>query len=245
MNDRVKSKGEKDRTWLQQPMPGEPLGVTRPVTSYLDTFSLAPPPIPSSSVCLSSFVLRALVASPRLVVRKVHLPASIKGNSVCFSVVVSSPPRSPSLPVAPFFFAPSFPPCGFLRLPVGGEPSVVVPLLRAKPYRYAFNAQLLRPPSLLSALRARNSMEKEKRGRKTNSDSLRTVVASLPGRFCRCNEDPQGQIYDAASCNEQPFALKEHPLSPSYLKLIDKGLVYEIRCSKNTRLHLRTFPKSM
>lgn len=91
VNDRAKSKGEKDRTWLQQLMPGEPLGVTRPVTSYLDTFSLAPPPplpstISSPSVCLPSFVLRALVASPRLVVRKVHLPASIKGNPACFSV---------------------------------------------------------------------------------------------------------------------------------------------------------------
>lgn len=81
VNDRAKSKGEKDggpedRTWLEQLMPGEPLGVTRPVTSYLDTFSLAPPP----SLAVASSVLpstRVLVATPRLVVMEVHLRARV------------------------------------------------------------------------------------------------------------------------------------------------------------------------
>ena len=200
-------------------MPGEPLGVTRPVTSYLDTFSLAPPP-PPSSVSLFSFVLRALfVASSRLVVRKVHLPASIKGNPACFSVSLSRLVSSHVVSSSPphlLFLSPRFSsPRAFLRadffgfLSVGNLPSSFSSCARNR-IDMRSTRNFFIPSSLLSALRARNSMEKrEKREKKKNADERRTRTVrerSLHrsrGRFCRCNEDPRGQIYDTASCNSR------------------------------------------
>lgn len=133
-SDRVKSKGEKDGeaedcTWLEQLMSGEPLEVTWSVTSYLDTFSLTPPPCSPPS----SF-LRLLVATPGLVAMDARSRASIKGNSVAFRRLCPAryfvPSRhrllafssSSSSSSTVFFFAPSFPRRGFLRPAIARGP---------------------------------------------------------------------------------------------------------------------------
>lgn len=131
-----KDGGPEDRTWLEQLMPGEPLGVTRPVTSYLDTFSLAPPlspcrlSLPTFARCHSALSSHEGTASSRY--QRKSSPTPLPSLSASSSFL---------LRVARFSSPSSFPRRGFLRLPLsGGSP---LPS-REKPYRYAFNVQFLR-----------------------------------------------------------------------------------------------------